>query len=174
MSTNLRMPGEPDELPLPAVLLRNAEDHGELPALSWDAGDGPGSRHTLTWAEVRPRASASVGTRPRRPGSTGWCGRRVCPRRCRPTWSGSGPDGQPYLVALLVLDAELAPVRLARHGIEGTLGGPAGHLAVQKEVERAVEAANARLNHSEQVKRLLLLSEEWSPESGELPPSLAL
>ncbi|KPC61025.1 hypothetical protein ADL29_26265 [Streptomyces chattanoogensis] len=89
-------------------------------------------------------------------------------------WSGSGPEGRPYLVALLVRDAELAPVWAARHGIEGTLGEPAGHLAVRKEVERAVEAADARLNHIDQVKRLLLLSEERSPESGELPPSLTL
>jgi long-chain acyl-CoA synthetase len=32
MTTILRLPGEPAELTLPALLLRNAEDHGELPA----------------------------------------------------------------------------------------------------------------------------------------------
>ncbi|MFJ9848213.1 AMP-dependent synthetase/ligase [Streptomyces sp. NPDC101150] len=83
-------------------------------------------------------------------------------------------DGHSYLVALLVLDPELAPLWAARHGIEGTLGELAGHPAVREEVERAVEAANTRLNRTEQVKRFLLLGEEWSPETGELTPSLKL
>ena len=39
---------------------------------------------------------------------------------------------------------------------------------------RAVEAANARLNRTEQIKRYRLLTEEWGPETGELTPSLKL
>ncbi|MEX2970340.1 long-chain fatty acid--CoA ligase [Streptomyces sp. C184] len=54
MTTILRMPGAADELTLPALLLRNAEDHGELPALSWADSGG---RHTLSWAEVRHRVA---------------------------------------------------------------------------------------------------------------------
>ncbi|MFI9051473.1 AMP-dependent synthetase/ligase [Streptomyces sp. NPDC053427] len=83
-------------------------------------------------------------------------------------------DGHSYLVALLVLDTELAPAWAARHGIEGTLEELAGHPAVREEVERAVAAANARLNRTEQVKRYFLLGEEWCPETGELTPSLKL
>ncbi|MEU9112460.1 AMP-dependent synthetase/ligase [Streptomyces sp. NPDC048483] len=83
-------------------------------------------------------------------------------------------DGRSYLVALLVLDTELAPAWAAQRGIEGTLHELAGHPAVREEVERAVAAANARLNRTEQIKRFRLLSEEWSPESGELTPSLKL
>ncbi|MEV0368977.1 AMP-dependent synthetase/ligase [Streptomyces sp. NPDC050636] len=83
-------------------------------------------------------------------------------------------DGRSYLVALLVLDAELAPAWAAQRGIAGTLRELAGHPAVREEVERAVSAANARLNRTEQVKRFSLLSEEWGPETGELTPSLKL
>ncbi|GGN59631.1 hypothetical protein GCM10011579_024030 [Streptomyces albiflavescens] len=54
MTTILRLPGEPDELTLPALLLRNAEDHGDLPALSWRTEDGWA---TLTWREVRREAA---------------------------------------------------------------------------------------------------------------------
>lgn len=87
-------------------------------------------------------------------------------------------DGRSYLVALLVLDPELAPAWAAARGIEAA--GPAGladlaaHPAVREEVARAVEAANARLNRTEQIKRYRLLAEEWGPESGELTPSLKL
>lgn len=80
-------------------------------------------------------------------------------------------DGRSYLVALLVLDAEMAPVWAAAHGITGDL---LASEAVQEEVARAVEAANARLNRTEQIKRHRLLGEEWGPETGELTPSLKL
>ncbi|MFE0099779.1 AMP-dependent synthetase/ligase [Streptomyces sp. NPDC059009] len=80
-------------------------------------------------------------------------------------------DGRSYLVALLVLDAEMAPAWAAAHGITGDLTTSE---AVRAEVDRAVEAANSRLNRTEQVKRYRLLGEEWGPETGELTPSLKL
>ncbi|MGV4927837.1 AMP-dependent synthetase/ligase (plasmid) [Streptomyces sp. BHT-5-2] len=83
-------------------------------------------------------------------------------------------DGRSYLVALLVLDPELAPAWAARHGIAGSLPELARHPAVRAEVERGVAEANSRLNRTEQVKRFSLLGEEWRPESGELTPSLKL
>ncbi|MCX5402093.1 long-chain fatty acid--CoA ligase [Streptomyces sp. NBC_00102] len=88
-------------------------------------------------------------------------------------------DNRSYLVALLVLDAEAAPVWAAANGIEAAggpagLAGLAGHPAVRAEVDRAVDAANSRLNRSEQVKRYELLAEEWGPGTGELTPSLKM
>lgn len=84
-------------------------------------------------------------------------------------------DGRSYLVALLVLDPELAPAWAAAHGIEAaTPDELAAHPAVREEVARAVETANSRLNRTEQIKRYRLLTEEWGPESGELTPSLKL
>ncbi|MFI0982203.1 AMP-dependent synthetase/ligase [Streptomyces sp. NPDC021093] len=81
-------------------------------------------------------------------------------------------DGRSYVVALLVLDLESVPAWAAARGIEGRV--TADHPAVREEIARAVEAANARLNRTEQVKRYLLLADEWGPESGELTPSLKL
>lgn len=52
MTTTLSLPGRPTEITVPALLLRNAEDHPELPALSWRSADG---WTTLTWAETRIR-----------------------------------------------------------------------------------------------------------------------
>ncbi|MFE2928142.1 AMP-dependent synthetase/ligase [Streptomyces goshikiensis] len=84
-------------------------------------------------------------------------------------------DGRSYLVALLVLDAELAPAWAAARGIEaGSPAELAAHPEVHQEIARAVEAANARLNRTEQIKRYRLLTEEWGPDSGELTPSLKL
>ncbi|MEV0318435.1 AMP-dependent synthetase/ligase [Streptomyces sp. NPDC050658] len=80
-------------------------------------------------------------------------------------------DGRSYLVALLVLDPELAPAWTAARGITED---PARSKAVREEIARAVEAANARLNRTEQVKRYEILAGEWGPETGELTPSLKL
>ncbi|MGW7099457.1 AMP-dependent synthetase/ligase [Streptomyces sp. NPDC054838] len=84
-------------------------------------------------------------------------------------------DGHSYLVALLVLDPELAPAWAAARGIEAASPAAlAEHPQVREEIARAVAAANARLNRTERIKRYRVLSEEWGPESGELTPSLKL
>ncbi|MFJ6719189.1 MULTISPECIES: long-chain fatty acid--CoA ligase [unclassified Streptomyces] len=84
-------------------------------------------------------------------------------------------DGRSYLVALLVLDPEVAPAWAAARGIEAASPDElVRHPEVRAEVARAVEAANARLNRTERIKRYRLLSEEWGPRSGELTPSLKL
>lgn len=83
-------------------------------------------------------------------------------------------DGRSYLVALLVLDGEMAPAWASANGIDAGLAELAAHPSVLAEIDRAVEAANARLNRTEQVKRYRLLSEEWGPQTGELTPSLKL
>ncbi|NBM21124.1 long-chain fatty acid--CoA ligase [Streptomyces sp. GC420] len=85
-------------------------------------------------------------------------------------------DNRSYLVALLVLDPEAGPAWAAANGI-GTPGGLeelAAHPAVRAEVDRAVAAANSRLNRTEQVKRYELLAREWGPATGELTPSLKM
>ncbi|QBI54085.1 AMP-dependent synthetase/ligase [Streptomonospora litoralis] len=84
-------------------------------------------------------------------------------------------DGRPYPVALLTLDAEAAPAWAAARSIAETeLSALAEHPAVLAEVERAVEAANARLARVQQIKRWRLLPVEWSVEGDELTPSLKL
>lgn len=84
-------------------------------------------------------------------------------------------DGRSYLVALLVLDPDMAPAWAAAHGLDTAAAAAlADHPAVRAEIARAVEAANARLNRTEQIKKYRLLDQEWSPESGELTPSLKL
>ncbi|MFD7708534.1 AMP-dependent synthetase/ligase [Streptomyces sp. NPDC059786] len=85
-------------------------------------------------------------------------------------------DGHSYLVALLVLDPDVAPAWAAAHGVR-TGDDPAalaGHPGVRREVDRAVADANSRLNRTEQVKRYRLLSGEWGPATGELTPSLKM
>jgi long-chain acyl-CoA synthetase len=84
-------------------------------------------------------------------------------------------DDRPYVVALIVLDHELAPGWAARNGLaENDLAALAAHEQVLAEVQLAVAAANQRLARIEQVKRFEILPVEWTAESEELTPTLKL
>ncbi|HEY0536964.1 MAG TPA: AMP-dependent synthetase/ligase [Actinoallomurus sp.] len=83
-------------------------------------------------------------------------------------------DGRRYVVALLTLDAEVAPVWAAARGIEGDLAVLAAHPVVREEITRGVETANGRLARVQQVKRWRLLPDEWTAETEELTPTLKL
>ncbi|GAA2674903.1 AMP-dependent synthetase/ligase [Actinoplanes palleronii] len=84
-------------------------------------------------------------------------------------------DRRPYVTALIVLDEESVPLWAARHGLEGaSLEVLAEHPALIAEIATAVEAANGRLSRPEQVKRFRVLPAGWTPESGELTPTLKL
>ena len=84
-------------------------------------------------------------------------------------------EGRPYVVAILTLDPDVAPVVAGRLGLESTdLADLAQRPEILAVVGQAVEQANDRLSRPEQVKRWRLLPEEWTAESAELTPTLKL
>ncbi len=84
-------------------------------------------------------------------------------------------DARPFVSALVVLDAEVAPIWAAARGIEATsLMELADHPAVREEVEREVADAMRSFNNAEAVKRVKLLHAEWMPDSEELTPTMKL
>lgn len=84
-------------------------------------------------------------------------------------------DGRAYLVAVLTLDGEIAPLLAAKAGIEdASIESLADDPAILAAVQQAVDAANARLSRPEQVKKFVLLPVEWTAESEELTPTLKL
>jgi long-chain acyl-CoA synthetase len=81
-------------------------------------------------------------------------------------------DRRPYPVVLVTLDAEtLVPWAEAR-GLPTDLGELSRHPEVVAMVQAEVDAANARLAPVEQVKKVLILDRDLTPESGELTPTL--
>jgi long-chain acyl-CoA synthetase len=84
-------------------------------------------------------------------------------------------DGKPYVVAILTIDAEVAPVVAGQLGIENAdLAELAQDPQILAVVGEAVDAANQRLSRPEQVKKWRLLPVEWTAESSELTPTLKL
>jgi long-chain acyl-CoA synthetase len=84
-------------------------------------------------------------------------------------------DQRPFVSALVVLDAEVAPVWAKEHGIEfASLTDLAAHPTVIAEIDRGVETAMAGFNHTERVKKVKVLADEWLPDSEELTPTSKL
>jgi long-chain acyl-CoA synthetase len=81
-------------------------------------------------------------------------------------------DRRPYLVALVTLDPEEA----AAYGKENGLSEDAAELAKNPEVRAALEAHVDKINEKfarvEQVKKIAILPQDLSQESGELTPTL--
>ncbi|MGA2164890.1 MAG: AMP-dependent synthetase/ligase [Solirubrobacteraceae bacterium] len=84
-------------------------------------------------------------------------------------------DRRSYNTALIVLDADFAPMWAAQNGLEGaTLEQLAGEPAVRDAVQEAVDAANTRLARVEQIKKFTIVPGDWLPGEDELTPTMKL
>ena len=84
-------------------------------------------------------------------------------------------ESKPYVVAILTLDPDVAPVVAGKLGVEyADLADLAQKPEILGAVGQAVEKANDRLSRPEQVKNWKLLPVEWTAESAELTPTLKL
>lgn len=84
-------------------------------------------------------------------------------------------DDRSYVVAILTLDGEIAPLVAARLGVEFTdLADLSTKPEIRAMAQAAVDKANERLSRPEQVKAWELLPDEWTAESEELTPTLKL
>ncbi|HEV3047977.1 MAG TPA: long-chain fatty acid--CoA ligase [Solirubrobacteraceae bacterium] len=84
-------------------------------------------------------------------------------------------DRRPYNTALIVLDADFAPVWAGQQGIEETsLEALAAEQRMRAAVQQAVDAANAKLARVEQIKRFEIVRGDWLPGGEELTPTMKL
>jgi long-chain acyl-CoA synthetase len=84
-------------------------------------------------------------------------------------------DDRSYVVAILTLDGEIAPLVAAKMGVEFTdLADLSTKPEIRAMAQAAVDKANERLSRPEQVKAWELLPDEWTAESEELTPTLKL
>jgi long-chain acyl-CoA synthetase len=84
-------------------------------------------------------------------------------------------DNRKFVSALLVLDAEVAPVWAKEKGLgSATLEELAAHPDVIAEVQQGVDEANQQFANVEQIKKFTLLGEEWLPDTDVLTPTSKL
>jgi long-chain acyl-CoA synthetase len=84
-------------------------------------------------------------------------------------------DGQPYIAALITLDAEALPAWLEHHSKSPA---PTAQIAddpdVVAEIQRAVDDANKAVSQAEAIKRFKILPVDFTEEGGQLTPTLKL
>ena len=84
-------------------------------------------------------------------------------------------DGRPFVSALVVLDPDVAPQWAANHGIPfTTLAALAADPAVIRAIEADLDRVMVSFNHAERVKKILVLGEEWLPDTDLLTPTAKL
>lgn len=83
-------------------------------------------------------------------------------------------DRRPYLVALLVLDPEVAPGWAAREGLPTTPAELAATPELRAELERGVAAVNARVSQVEGIRKFAIVADEWVPDSEQLTATMKL
>jgi long-chain acyl-CoA synthetase len=84
-------------------------------------------------------------------------------------------DRRPYNTALIVLDADFAPVWAQQQGIDDTeVTALASDPRVREAVQAAIDEANRHLARVEQIKKFTLLGEDWLPGGEELTPTMKL
>ncbi|MFC7730095.1 hypothetical protein ACFQV9_11955 [Actinomadura keratinilytica] len=75
----------------------------------------------------------------------------------------------------MALDEEAAPVWAAAHGLSATgFAELAADPRIREEVSAAVREANGALSRPEQIKAFHLVDRPWTPDGGELTPTLKL
>lgn len=79
-------------------------------------------------------------------------------------------DAKPYLVALLTLDPDAVAARHPGRSLAEVAADP----DVVAEIARDVSVVNERLSRVEQPRRVLILGEDWLPDSDVLTPTMKL
>ncbi|AYF99222.1 AMP-dependent synthetase/ligase [Protaetiibacter intestinalis] len=85
-------------------------------------------------------------------------------------------DQKPFISALITLDPEMLPVWLNNNGEAGdmSLEEAANNPKVQAEVQRAIDAANARVSRAESIRKFQILPIEFTEASGHLTPKMSI
>ncbi|AZZ52170.1 AMP-dependent synthetase/ligase [Rathayibacter festucae] len=85
-------------------------------------------------------------------------------------------DQRPFIAALVTLDSEMLPTWLANNGQDAklSLDQAAVNPAVLAEVQRAVDAANARVSRAESIRKFVILPTEFTEASGHLTPKMSI
>ena len=85
-------------------------------------------------------------------------------------------DQKPFISALITLDVEMLPTWLKNNGEDGelTLAEASVNPKVIAEVQRAVDAANAKVSRAESIRKFQILATDLTEASGHLTPKMSI
>ncbi|MDU5307895.1 MAG: AMP-dependent synthetase/ligase, partial [Varibaculum cambriense] len=84
-------------------------------------------------------------------------------------------DNKPFVAALVTLDKEMLPTWLKNHGIaQMDVTRAARDPRVLEALQRAVQRTNRAVSRAESIRKIKVLTTEWTTENGMLTPSLKI
>ena len=83
-------------------------------------------------------------------------------------------DGQPFIAALVTIDADAFPSWAESRGKRGSLADLVDDPDLRAEVQGAVDEANKAVSKAEAIRKFRVLADDWTEERGQLTPSLKL
>lgn len=182
--------------PVPGVEVKLADDgellmrsdcvmsgYRNLPDKTAEALDGDGWLHTGDIAQIDEDGYVKIVDR-KKEIIINAAGKNMSPANIESTVKAASPvigqacvigDRRPYNSALIVLDADAAPVLAQRLGIEdASLEGLARDERVRGVLQDAIDSANEKLSRVEQIKKFTVVQGDWVPGGDELTPTMKL
>jgi long-chain acyl-CoA synthetase len=83
-------------------------------------------------------------------------------------------DGQPFIAALVTLDAEALPAWAEAHGKPADPEQLVTDPDLLAEIQAAVDDANLAVSKAESIRKFTVLPFDWTEEAGQITPSLKL
>ena len=83
-------------------------------------------------------------------------------------------DNQPFIGALVTIDAEAFPVWRDGHGKSGEVAGLVDDPELRAEIEAAIAEANKAVSAAEAIKKFRILPVDFTEDGGQLTPTLKL
>jgi long-chain acyl-CoA synthetase len=83
-------------------------------------------------------------------------------------------DNQPFIAALVTIDAEAFPAWAEAKGKSGKIADLTEDADLRSEIEAAIGDANSAVSKAESIRKFRILPDDWTEEGGQLTPSLKL
>jgi long-chain acyl-CoA synthetase len=83
-------------------------------------------------------------------------------------------DGQPFIAALVTIDADALPAWTEQHDKRGTVAELVDDADLRDAVQAAIDDANQAVSKAEAIRKFEILPHDWTEEGGQLTPSLKL
>ncbi|MGN2636133.1 AMP-dependent synthetase/ligase [Nocardia takedensis] len=85
-------------------------------------------------------------------------------------------DGRPFVGALITLDPEALPGWKERHGVSAdtAIEQLVENKDLVAEIDAAIADTNKKVSHAEAIKKIRILTVDWTQETGELTPKMSL
>jgi long-chain acyl-CoA synthetase len=83
-------------------------------------------------------------------------------------------DRQPFIAALVTIDAESFPAWAEANGKSGSIADLVDDEDLRAEIQLGVDEANKAVSKAEAIRKFRILPDDWTEEGGQLTPSLKL